>query len=102
MARFYADEDFDYPVVLELRRLSHEVLTVTEAGQDNQRIEEADVLAFAVAQRRAVLTFNRRDFRRLHRANQVHAGIVICTWDRDRLALAACIHEAVSNSPLLA
>jgi Domain of unknown function (DUF5615) len=101
MARFYADEDFDYPVVLELRRLGHNVLTVTEAGQANQRIEDVDVLAFAVAQRRAVLTFNRRDFRRLHRANQAHSGIVICTWDPDRLALAARIHEAVSSGPVL-
>jgi uncharacterized protein DUF5615 len=33
MARFYADEDFDYPVVLELRTLAHDVITVPEAGK---------------------------------------------------------------------
>jgi hypothetical protein len=101
MARLYADEDFDYPVVVELRRLGHDVLTVTEAGQANQRTEDEDVLAFAVTQGRAILTFNRRDFRRLHRANPAHAGIVICTWDQDRFALGARIHEAVSNCPVL-
>ena len=98
---FHADEDFDYPVVVEPRRLGHDVLTVTEAGQANQRIEDEDVLAFAVTQGRAVLTFNRRDFRRLHRRNQAHAGIVICTWDQDGIALAGRIHEAVSNCPVL-
>ncbi len=33
MAALYADENFDYPVVLELRRLGHDVLTAQEAGQ---------------------------------------------------------------------
>ena len=38
MASFYADEDFDYPVVVELRQLGHDVLTVQEAGQKGQKI----------------------------------------------------------------
>ena len=101
MARLYADEDFDYPVVVELRRLGHDVLTVAEAGQTNQRVADDVVLALAITQGRAVLTFNRRDFIRLHRASQVHAGIVVCTWDRDRVALAARIHAALSNCPIL-
>ena len=101
MARLYADEDFDFPVVVELRRLGHDVLTVAEAGQANQRVVDDKVLAFAITQGRAVLTFNRRDFIRLHRASQVHAGIVVCTWDRDRVALAARIHAALSNCPNL-
>ena len=33
MAQFYADENFDYPVVERLRVLGHDVLTVQEAGQ---------------------------------------------------------------------
>ena len=33
MARPYADEDFDYPIVEELRRLGHDVLTVREADR---------------------------------------------------------------------
>ena len=101
MARLYADEDFDYPVVVELRRLGHDVLTVTEAGEANQRVADDEVLALAITQGRAVLTFNRRDFIRLHRAIRAHAGIVVCTWDRDRMALAARIHVALTNCPIL-
>lgn len=37
MARLYADEDFDYPVVEELRQLGHDVLTVPEAGPGRRR-----------------------------------------------------------------
>jgi hypothetical protein len=76
MASFYADEDFDYPVVVELRQLGHDVLTVQEAGQKGQK--DPAVLAFASAQGRAVLTYNRRHFIRLHRQTSSHTGIVIC------------------------
>ena len=81
----------------ELRRLGHDVLTAQEAGQANRRIEDDDVLAFAGAQGRAVLTFNRRHFVRLHTSGQAHAGILVCTRDPDTAGLAARIHEAVSN-----
>ena len=64
MARLYADEDFPYPVVLELRRLGHDVLTVQEAGKAGQKDEA--VLDEARADGRAVLTHNRRDFIHLH------------------------------------
>ena len=60
MARLYSDEDFSYPVVAELRRLGHDVLTAQEAGQGNLGVTDSAVLAFAIAQDRAVLTFNRR------------------------------------------
>ena len=33
MASFYADENFRYPVVEELRRLGHDVLTTQEVGR---------------------------------------------------------------------
>jgi hypothetical protein len=60
MARLYADEDFSYPTVEELRRLGHEVLTAREAGEGGEGKTDEEVLAFAVAQNRAVVTFNRR------------------------------------------
>jgi hypothetical protein len=101
MARLYADENFAYPVVTELRRLGHDVLTAQEAGQGNQAIPDDAVLAFAVTQRRAVLTFNRRHFVRLHMSGQAHTGIVVCTRDPDTVGLAARVHGAVSNSPTL-
>ncbi len=80
MADFYADENFDYPVVERLRLLGHKVLTVQEAGE--QGGDDPQVLATATAAGRAVLTFNRRDFNRLHKKFPAHAGIVSCTWDR--------------------
>jgi hypothetical protein len=61
----------------------------------------ADVLAFAVAQGRAVLTFNRRHFIRLHALGSPHRGIIVCTRDDDSAALAARIHQAIPSVPSL-
>jgi alpha-beta hydrolase superfamily lysophospholipase len=94
MAQFYADENFDYPVVEALRALGHDVLTVPEAGE--QGGDDAHVLAHATSAGRAVLTFDRRDFGRLHRQDPGHAGIVSCTWDPDSAALAARIDQGVA------
>jgi hypothetical protein len=89
MARLYADEDFPQPVTEELRRLGHDVRTVQEAGRAGQGIDDAEVLADATADQRAVLTHNHRDFKRLHRQGQPHAGIISCTQDpRDHAGLA--------------
>jgi predicted nuclease of predicted toxin-antitoxin system len=97
MARLYADEDFPLPVVEELRRLGHDVLTVQEAGRANQQIDDAQVLADATADQRAVLTHNHADFRRLHRQRQPHAGIVSCTQDPlDPAGLGQRIHGAIA------
>lgn len=101
MARLYADEDFDFPVVEHLRRLGHDVLTSREAGHAGQKIADAEVLTFAIANGRAVVTFNRRDFIRLHRQVRPHRGIIVCTRDRDSAALASRIHMALSTSPTL-
>jgi predicted nuclease of predicted toxin-antitoxin system len=100
MARLYADENFDYPVVEYLRQFGHDVLTVQEAGQGGQKIPDAAVLAFAVSQGRAVLTFDRRDYRRLHRRVFPHSGIIVCKRD-DFAALAARIHQAIISCPNL-
>jgi Domain of unknown function (DUF5615) len=102
MARLYADENFDYPIVEELRRLGHDVLTAQEAGQGGQKIPDPAVLAYATAAGRAVLTLNHRDFKRLYRQGVPHAGIVSCTRDDDSAALAGRIHAAVSALPVLA
>lgn len=45
MGRFYADENFPLPVVEELRRLGHDVLTMYEDGKANQSVLDEDVLA---------------------------------------------------------
>ena len=98
MANLYADENFKYAVVEHLRLLGHEVLTVQEAGQHGG--DDAQVLSFATVAGRAVLTFDRQDFIRLHLATAVHAGIVVCTND-DALLLANRIHLELAAYPTL-
>ena len=97
MASLYADEDFPHPVVAELLALGHDVLTAQDAGQANQKIPDAHVLAYATALGRAVLTHNRRDYFRLHKASAEHAGIIACTHDQHVAALARRIHDALTN-----
>lgn len=79
--RFYANENFPQPVVEALRKLGHDVLTSLEAGRANQRVEDAEVLAYANAEGRVLLTLNRWHFRRLHDSGRPHHGIVACTGD---------------------
>lgn len=102
MARLYADEDFHFRVVELLRHIGHDVLTVQEAGQGGQGINDEEVLAFAIQHGRAVLTFNRGHFIRLHRQIQPHAGIIVCTRDSDLAALTTRIDQAIANCGTLA
>jgi Domain of unknown function (DUF5615) len=97
MAQLYADEDFPLPVVEALRQLGHDVLTAQQSGNANQSIADADVLIFARAQGRALLTLNRREFIRLHRADQRHAGIIVCRHDTHFQALAEWISIAIQS-----
>lgn len=83
MARFYSNENFPLPVIIELRRAGHDVLTSLEAGNANRRVPDDQVLAFATQEKRALLTLNRRDFIKLHRRSTAHAGIIACTADAD-------------------
>jgi hypothetical protein len=59
------------------------------------------VLAFATAAGRAVLTFNRRHFIRLHDEVTSYAGIIVCTRDDDTMALANRIHQQLQGTPIL-
>lgn len=101
MARLYADEQFPDPVVQYLRELGHDVLTTQEAGQSNQKISDPEVLAFATKENRAVVTQNRKDFIRLHNLQPKHAGIIVCTIDRDWEALANRIDTAIKDEETL-
>jgi hypothetical protein len=66
MARCYTNENFPFPAVEALRLLGHDVLTTAESGRAGQAIPDTDILAFAVAENRIVVTLNRRHFIRLH------------------------------------
>ena len=94
MARLYADEQFPRPVVEYLRNLGHDVLTVQAAGNSGK--SDPEVLAFAIADNRAVLTQNRRDFVKLHRSQPNHAGMIICSDDQNFARLAERTHAAIA------
>lgn len=97
MARLYANENFPFPVVEELRRRGHDAVTVADTGKANQKMSDDQVLEFAVSDGRAVLTFNRKHFFRLHRLRPDHRGIVASTYDPDFVALAERIDTALAN-----
>ncbi len=102
MARLYSNENFPLPVVEELRRFGHDVLTIQEAGHANQEYPDEDVLASANRDNRAVLTINRQDFIRLHRRFPNHSGIVVCSADLDFVGQARRIHDAIEACDSLA
>ena len=79
--KFYADENFPLDTVRELRRLGHDVLTAFEDKRSHRGIADEKVLKRAGKLSRAILTINRRDFLRLHRIDDDHSGIIICTQD---------------------
>ena len=102
MARLYSNENFPLPVVEELRRLGHDVLTIQETGKANQEFPDEAVLSSASASNRAVLTINRKHFIRLHRASPEHKGMIVCTADLDFTGQASRIHEAIKSHDTLA
>jgi hypothetical protein len=96
MAQLYANENFPLPVVEELRRRGHDVLTTYESGRAGIAVPDDEVLAFSVAEMRVLLTINRKHFIRLHHDKPDHAGIIVCTFDLDFAALAQRIHDALA------
>jgi hypothetical protein len=91
----YADEDFPYPTVVELRRLGHDVLTAQQDGQS--AAPDPHILARAHSLGRAVLTYNRRHYDWLHRGGVPHSGILSAKQDSNHTALAARIHAALTG-----
>jgi predicted nuclease of predicted toxin-antitoxin system len=89
----YANENYPFAVVEELRRLGYDVVTTQDIGNAGRSVPDDDVLQTAIGMARAVLTHNRRDFIRLHGLRPKHCGIVICTVDKDFVGLARRIHE---------
>jgi len=96
-ARLYSNENFPLPVVEALREQGHDVLTTRDAGKANEGIPDEEVLSFAIGNKRAVITHNRKDFIRLHRLNPDHEGIIVCTDHADFPALAAKVHAQLQR-----
>ena len=98
-ARLYSNENFPRRVVEELRRLGHDVLTSHQAKRSNQRIPDEEVLTFATAEQRAVITLNRRDFIRLHLSTRgKHGGIIVCSAELQAEAVARRIDQAIRQT----
>lgn len=77
--RLYFDEDVAVGVVDNLRTRGFDVLSVREVPM--LRRSDDEQLAFAISQRRAIVTHNRIDFEERHaamqRAGQEHFGVII-------------------------
>jgi len=101
MFRFYANENLTFELVELLRQQGYDVLTSLEAGNANQRIPDDQVLRTATADNRAVLTFNRDDFLRLHRSGVNHSGIIICKDDSDLSGLSQALHDYLMTQEIL-
>ena len=100
MARLLADENVPLAVVEALRSHGHDVITLA-GGELGIGLSDAEVLARARSDGRAVLTLNRRDFFRLHREHPDHGGIIACTFDPDFAAQAQRIHAALLTTDAL-
>jgi hypothetical protein len=98
VARLYSNENFPLPVVEELRRLGHDVITIQETGKAGQAVKDEVVLECAVADERALLTLNRKHFIRLHSGRPEHYGIIVCTVDGDFPGQAARINAAIKEA----
>src|SRR5437764_640994 len=101
MARLYADKNFPQPAVERLRELGYDVQTVQDAGKAQQKLPDEAVLADACTDGRAVVTHNRKDFRRLHAAHPDHEAIIACSEALDFIGLADRIHAAIEALPKL-
>jgi len=100
VARFYSNENIALQLVIELRRLGHDLLTSLDAGNANSAIPDSEVLMFAVSESRILLSCNRRDFLKLHqRRDSDHEGMVLITVDPDWVGQAQRIHQAVADMP---
>ena len=95
MIKFYANEQFPFDAVIELRKLGYDVLTTHDVSKSGKGITDIEVLSFAISLERVVITFD-KDFFKLHRDNPNHCGIILCTENRNYLQLAQTIHTKLS------
>lgn len=79
--RLLLDAHFAPAVAQALRDRGHDVASVLELGPDVYQTSDAELLTYASAERRALVTRNVRDFVLLHglwtAQERFHAGIVL-------------------------
>jgi len=93
-----ADENFDIEVSkLLLEEFGHDVVTLQDLGLAGIKYPDEKVLEKATELGRCVMTFNRKDFLKLHRKVKKHTGIIICTYNPNQVRLAEKIHQAIQG-----
>lgn len=92
-----ADENFPFPSVVLLKNIGHNVATLSDLGKAGQALSDPDVLSLATSLNRAVITFNRKDFIKLHNQNSNHQGIIVCKFDTDFKRLAFNVNKSIAN-----
>ena len=79
--KLYLDEDVEVLLADLVRSKGFDAITTRDAGRHNRSEPDAEQLAFAASQDRAIVTHNRDDFSRLHREyldlQRPHSGIFI-------------------------
>jgi len=77
----YTDEDMHGQVAPQLCRRGFDALSTPEVG--NLELSDEEQLDFAIRNQRAILSFNRRDFCRMHAeyltSGREHCGIIAST-----------------------
>ncbi|MFO1470055.1 MAG: DUF5615 family PIN-like protein [Turneriella sp.] len=91
MIRLYLDEDVHKQVALALRVRGYDVVSVHELEKWNLSDEEQ--LAFAVSNNRAIFTFNRGDFAKLHEQWLSEGRDHACIITSKQLNLSETIHK---------
>ena len=92
-----ADENFSRQSVDLLQSFGHNLISLDSIGLSQIGLPDEKVLKKATELNRCVLTFNRLDFIKLHKANSQHAGIIVCTYNQDHKELAEKIHRAIQD-----
>lgn len=89
--KVYLDEDVHAFIAHALRLRGWKALIMTEAGQGGAT--DLDQITFAANQGYAILTYNSRDFPRLHyellNRGKTHAGIIVATQEDPRRNIRA-------------
>nr|WP_281719671.1 DUF5615 family PIN-like protein [Nitrosomonas nitrosa] len=96
--KFYSNECFPLTTVKRLQSLGYDVVTTADRGKNNKGVLDEHVLEYAIRNKRALLTQNRKDFIELHEElDREHHGIVVCMDDKDHLGLADLIIEKIKG-----
>jgi hypothetical protein len=96
--RLFTDEDVSWTIAADLLALGYDVESCKAAKRGAQRIPDYSQLMYACQERRAILTFNRKDFEILHQEYQdngwFHPGIIWCDQlsDKDELKRRVKLH----------